>query len=85
MSSASPAWAWPRALGPGATAEVGALLWQDKDQDQAHVGVEGGHSNKSKSPILLPKPPLHTPRAPERPTAALRAETNQSLSLLLSS
>lgn len=57
MSSASPAWAWPRALGPGATAEAGALLWQDKDQDQAHVGVEGGSVTSPKAPFCSPNHP----------------------------
>lgn len=43
------------------------------------------YSNMPKSPISLPKSPLHTPKPPVRLTAALCAERNQSLSLLLSS
>lgn len=65
-------------------ADVGALSRKDKAQDQARAGQKA-HTNKSKSPILLPKSLPHTPKPPAPPMAALHAETNQSLSLLLSS
>lgn len=61
MSSASPVWVWPRALGPGVTADAGDLPWQDEDEDQAYTKWEE-HTNEAKSPVLLPKSPLHTPK-----------------------
>lgn len=86
-SSASPSWAWPHAPGPGAAADAGAPPWQDEVQSHAkwHWGGILKKKRRKKSQISHPKQLLHTPKPRACLTAALGAETNQSLSVLLSS